>query len=329
MTKGQSLVQAEGREVHSAFINVLKSRWEGPQESLKGIGITVQNDTVMALYRYLERENRERYSRFGLMICGTGTNMTASEPYLYNREGSVVPDEEGYPLRWTRGQETQKGVHGAGGLDQFRVRTTAAHRATRARVDRLLPGEADLLEDIENFGGSGTGFPRILQNMILDYMDNGEGVFKTLCDTAQEHELNLDGEFVVQLAGKHGGKSSLKLLKPLHKAGLSDEELQVPHLLLVHHCLPERTEKRRGPCGVEPVLPIRPAHGRKTPRHGPGKAASGRARGTRIWFSTVGTGSSPLNCRNWAASQLNVEFLVKDDYNAGVLGPAYLLGQYL
>lgn len=325
MTKLQSGVKAEGLRIDKVMRKVIKKKCKEKflQNIINEIKITVQNDTIMALHRYLHQSNRVKYRDMALMILGTGMNMTTSHLFAVNSQGHLVLDDEGYPLRQDMVIQNQENKYlwlpywvnyEAGSL---------VPQETRCNIDRLLPGESTIFdENIENFGASGTGFPRILQNLIVDYLPGGKKIWEKLVKLVNDHEkITMDAIFVSQLAGKHN-HDDISFINLLQDYGCSPED--IVGLQLIGQVVIHRSALR-----AATILSAVTLHKGLGLPEKPGEIDALAMEGS-VWKIQ---GYQEKVKKYWGRilqkeEQLAVEFIVEDDYTAGVLGPGYLVGLY-
>ncbi|HNT29381.1 MAG TPA: hypothetical protein PKL83_00335 [bacterium] len=335
MTKSHSGVQAEGKSIHDEFRACLVEQARRQKldtrhiSCLQTIKIIVQNDTIMSVFRYLEKKRRQEYREIALMILGTGVNLTSAEPYAVNAQGELLRDAHGVPRRLTRSQAVAESTSWKKFWVNYEVgRLLPAE--TRSAIDRIGSNE-DLAEDIENFGAAGTGYGRVFKNLIFETLDEPQSVWTSICSVVQAQRPDKQapgGEWVIQLAGGHDQKSPFELLPLLAERGLHEHILE--RLQYLAGIVIQRSAFRAAEILAAVSL-----------YNGFGLQAGGKPDALAMEGSLWKTIHFQEKVREYWNALLapelgkagmpgvHVELIVEDGYNAGVLGPAYMLGQFL
>ncbi|OIP97952.1 hypothetical protein AUK40_02195 [Candidatus Wirthbacteria bacterium CG2_30_54_11] len=329
MTKGQRGVQAQGMPIHSVFRACLQQECllGGGAIDISRVKITVQNDTIMAMFRYLERQRRADFHAMALMILGTGVNLTTLARYEAEENGSVRLDHEGLPVRVPNTKMSAPSRTFWLDYEVGRLKPIE----TLGRCDRLAPNEqGEAAEDIENFGLGGTGFGRIFHNLVHDYLPEPDLLWSSLASSMKVtvSQFFPDGEWVVKLSGRHPVYDASETISDLTASGLGSEVIS--SLQVLAEAVVERSAARAGV--VLAAVSLFSGLGLQVVDLPDALAMEGSVWKTRRYQDQVLQYWNAILAPELASlklKELNISLIVEDNYNAGVLGPAYLLGQYL
>ena len=329
MTKGQRGVQAEGREIQTVFRTCLQQICSENRTTIdiSAVRITVQNDTVMAMFRYLERSKRAQYRTLALMILGTGVNITSLAGYATGETGDVIIDEEGLPVRVNSSDPACSSRPYWLDYEVGRLKPVS----TQSHCDRLAPAEVgETAENIENFGLAGTGFGRIFHNLVHDHIAEAETVWSLLSSllALNKYQPFPEAEWVVKLSGRHLSAAADATVLTLTSAGIGNSTIS--QLQVLASAVIDRSAVRAAT--VLAAVSLFSGFGLQTTALPDALAMEGSIWKIKDFQGQVLKSWSAIlqpELRDLALHDLHVSLIVEDNYNAGVLGPAYLLGQYL
>ncbi len=317
MSKGQSGVAITDAHIEELFRQLLADLASGNacmalRKPLQQLRISVQNDTIMAVHRYLEAENRQKFHKIGLMILGTGVNVTTAEPFVLDQRGRVLEDSEGFAMHAVQPEARKQSVQ------DFWICYEAGRlqvSETRAKCDRLHPvRDKGIVADIEELGLGGIGFPRIFANLIRDYMPAGERVLEfvreevgelnahRVCDIAKAKLMLQSDRITPVLAAELQELAQVTLYRGILRAA------EVLSAVSLYSGLGLHQGEQADALALEGSLWTIPDFQTEV---------------VRLWNKLLQNelGEAGLE-------KLNLVLLHEDDYNASLMGPAYFIRQF-
>jgi len=310
MTKKQRAVAVRDLRLDE-FLRTLLIEVRLDEQRINKLKISIQNDSVMAMQRFLKESNQ--YRKSGLFILGTGTNLTTAEPYLFNDNDELAYDPKGYPLRGLSMDSPKSSNEEKAYWVNYEIaRLVPTH--TRLPAERLLPWEpsGSVTEDIENFAQGGAGFYRVWHNLVTDERPEiSDRVAKLYLSAEEISILGLQQVISDKVKSVFPDDSDHTILIDAAKE-------------TVEHCA-----RRSGItlaaaslfCGIG--LPPDGQRDMLAMEGSLWKIHGMQERIARCWESII---RPELDQRGHTT--LPVDFLAKDNYNASLLGPGHLVAHF-
>jgi hypothetical protein len=314
MTKGQKFVKDKGKQIEDVFRLCMadtasRNQLDNLLPLLRDVPISVQNDSVMSMFRYQERWRKEKYNQMVLMIIGTGTNLTISQSYVFEK-GQVKQDSSGYAIRANISDKKSRNFWTnceTGSLKPLE---------TLAKCDRRMPQDGDdIVLNMENLGMGGTGYTRIFYNLIQDYIADVNKLYERI----DRFFDGLDAKKIETIA-----RSKQSFLPQKIATAKVCEQLIILAQVVIYRNILKAAE-------VLAAISLYNGFGltegsKKDMLAMEGsiwKTSGFQAQVLELWNKIV-----QLELKTWGMARLSVDMITEDNFNASILGPAYLLGQY-
>ncbi len=296
-----------GKEINSLFDREFHAQldWSRP--------IAVANDTVMALYYFLDPDRRRGVARAGLFINGTGTNFSSAEPYAIRKESFISQGKEDYvPDRITASRPLGK-------KEEERL-FFVNYEAGSIRLETTMVKEFDTDPEYpieRNVLAGGNAFPQQFERFTKEFVS--EKVYQTIRGNwitlqrqrGKKHIEDRPEALVVSILA--GEADAANLLRGIPPDGAVEVQLRLIsraiiarsalHAAMVLAAVTRRTGFGKGAGGLPDLL---------------GMEGS-------VW-KTIGY--QDLVKSYWqdliGKDPLNVNFSAESSYNASLSGPLYL-----
>lgn len=293
LTKHHQAVKTNTEDIGSLFRQFLPMSFQDAK-------ITIQNDVILAMQRYLEPKRMARYRKAALMILGTGCNVTTAEPFaIDSAQGDLRLDGSIVPARLTTTQ--------AEGTTTRPYWVNYEIGQTRLEADPDIDNEA-----IENRGLSGVSWPHRFKDLLTDSLLDGRQLWNKLSLSP----LAGSAEGIVAIAQNEQSLEGLRFtdairsqIRDLAAMVIEQSAEKAAMLLTAVSLFSGLGLSSRGD------LDLLAMEGSLW------KIKGYQQRIQETWQQLLSPELQALK-----QTELPVEFVTLDDYNASVLGPAYLLG---